>query len=836
MHFRLFVDLDADGSFTTPGDDLSAYVKSIEVRIGSEAARAVAEPGRCTITLNNTSRYFSPDNVSSPFYGRLLPRRGVKVEAVYDESNVFPRFVGFIQRITPDAGDRLRRECVIECVDMLGLLDSMPVKLPLLDALTGDVITRHIVNAALRAPAASARADFTANPADGSAITVNGATYTFKSAITATANQVRIGATRYATFANLKAAINGEGGAGSSYSSATARPAFVRASFSPSCYQAMQSSRPVRYYRLAETSGTLAADLGANSVNGVYTGGVTLNQPGALSGDNDPAASFDGVNDWIDAGRLDCQSYSLTLEAWVKPAAAPPSVQAAVAISTPAVGGNKEMALLILSDGAVQVSFYAENVTSAAGVVPFGAGWSHVVATYDAAQRRTTIYVNGAQVATGIAGGIEVDAPASVRIGCTQPGFGHTKGLIDEAAIYFRPLPAAEVAAHYAARTVPPGLTFTTSLPGAVGNSYPLSTTSAAITLSGAALTGGAEAATLITQTGTQVFPVVGDVWSVEQPTALDAIRDVTRSERGWCYQDAVGALRWQNRDHPFKQAAVTPLATLAVDALIEGDSDVDGVANQVTVELTPRQTISVGVVARASSTLIVPGLSSRTFDFKYVDPTTGQPMGARSLLLPPEPGIDWSAGETLPDPTYTNFNFLDMLVENTGVGARVTITNRALGALMIFGFQLRGVGLVNYDRLTVTAEDAASLSVYQRRPLYIDLPLASDQNFAQSLAEYTLSRAKSAAFRVRSIAFGARTVTAANLKLHSLNLADVLLIADSHTGLTAARHEVIGYRAWYAPGGGHDLTLYLRRLDEQPYAVFDAATLGVYDTGRWGM
>ena len=76
---------------------------------------------------------------------------------------------------------------------------------------------------------------------------------------------------------------------------------------------------PISYWRLGDTSGTTASDVaGANP--GTYTGGVTLGQQGALTGDPDSAASFDGVNDYVlvpDSSSLDLTA-GVTVEAWVK--------------------------------------------------------------------------------------------------------------------------------------------------------------------------------------------------------------------------------------------------------------------------------------------------------------------------------------------------------------------------------------------------------------------------------------------------------------------------------------------------------------------------------------
>ncbi|HEY6461522.1 MAG TPA: hypothetical protein VIY73_15250, partial [Polyangiaceae bacterium] len=58
---------------------------------------------------------------------------------------------------------------------------------------------------------------------------------------------------------------------------------------------------PLSYWRFGEASGTVAVDqMGAT--NGTYVGGVTLGAPGAIAGDGDTAATFDGATGYVDMG------------------------------------------------------------------------------------------------------------------------------------------------------------------------------------------------------------------------------------------------------------------------------------------------------------------------------------------------------------------------------------------------------------------------------------------------------------------------------------------------------------------------------------------------------
>lgn len=80
---------------------------------------------------------------------------------------------------------------------------------------------------------ASGLATFAANPAAADTVTIGAKTYTFRTALSAgptVANEVLIGATALNTAFNLRAAINGDYGAGNTYSTGTVANASVQAS------------------------------------------------------------------------------------------------------------------------------------------------------------------------------------------------------------------------------------------------------------------------------------------------------------------------------------------------------------------------------------------------------------------------------------------------------------------------------------------------------------------------------------------------------------------------------------------------------------------------------
>ncbi|HET6249921.1 MAG TPA: LamG domain-containing protein [Tepidisphaeraceae bacterium] len=196
---------------------------------------------------------------------------------------------------------------------------------------------------------------------------------------------------------------------------------------------------PLAYFRLGELTGTSAADSSGNSNTGAYTGGFSLGRAGAVAGENDPAAAFDGTG--YVASSL-TRSSPLSVEAWVNPASF-------AAVESCILGGI----FTIYTANKFTVGG-ANNLTTF--IVPAGQ-WSHLAATWDG----TTIlaYANGALVATITGDTLDyTTGGAGFRIGGRVDVSGNPSysfiGAIDEVAIYPAVLSATRILAHYNAGIV----------------------------------------------------------------------------------------------------------------------------------------------------------------------------------------------------------------------------------------------------------------------------------------------------------------------------------------------------------------------------------------------
>lgn len=213
---------------------------------------------------------------------------------------------------------------------------------------------------------------------------------------------------------------------------------------------AVTSDSPLSWWRLGETSDTVAADSGSTGNAGTYAGGFTLGTAGLITGDSDKAVTLNGTNGLvgISAGNTPAAlnlSRSYSLEAWINPQ-----------------GNSTYRTIINFCDGGYDLRISNSNelefLKSNTSLVGTGAATLaistryHIVVTVDASGN-WVIYVNGASDATGttavtFSGGTGLRIGANLFAGSASEVFN---GVIDEVAIYGSALSAARVSAHYAA-------------------------------------------------------------------------------------------------------------------------------------------------------------------------------------------------------------------------------------------------------------------------------------------------------------------------------------------------------------------------------------------------
>jgi len=218
------------------------------------------------------------------------------------------------------------------------------------------------------------------------------------------------------------------------------------------------ADKPLSYWRLGESDPSQPAkDASGNGNDATYIGGVTLGQPGAIMGDPDTAAAFDGSTGIVDipstsGGTFDLMA-NFSLEAWVINNAQRTGFPLGRIFSN-GVPGSRGFGWGILPNDNVRFTTYGElDFDSRLTTVPEDGAWHYVAVTFDATG--TAIFYLDGQMTDSIMDSQSRPARSSefdLWIGDNPSGVQeYFNGDIDEAAVYGYVLTADQIAAHFQA-------------------------------------------------------------------------------------------------------------------------------------------------------------------------------------------------------------------------------------------------------------------------------------------------------------------------------------------------------------------------------------------------
>jgi hypothetical protein len=278
----------------------------------------------------------------------------------------------------------------------------------------------------------------------------------------------------------------------------------------------------VAYFRLGDPAGSTVACQSAGPSSGSYLGGASPGQAGALAGDPDTAAAFDGSSGYVSVPANTSLNVGdhFTIEAWVKRASFG---------GFPVIASKQNGAWVLEFNPSNQLvlrrSTVADVATSSTSVTD--TAWHYVVATKDGATSR--LYIDGVDVTGTVSNQTMVDNTQPLVIG-QSTGSSFFSGTIDEIALYNTALSASQVSAHYQAGASPPP-------PPPPGCSPRSSTYSAAITGTAGLLSyfrlGDAAGSTVACPSlGSQTGTYVGGA-SPGQPGALAGDADTAAAFNG---------------------------------------------------------------------------------------------------------------------------------------------------------------------------------------------------------------------------------------------------------------------------------------------------------------
>jgi acid phosphatase type 7 len=308
----------------------------------------------------------------------------------------------------------------------------------------------------------------------------------------------------------------------------------------PTYAASVAADSPLSYWRLGEAPGTTtAADASGHGYAGTYSASVTRGAAGAIVGDANTAAAFDGSSGQVtvpDAAGLRLNG-SFTIELWGR--------MTSFANSWPGLlvkgsaGTSDGYLLWYTADGTVHFKRNGNDFTTKAGALTTG-GFSHLVVTYNGST--VSWYVNGVLHRSA-----SVTYPANGGTAPLRLGMGDQYGahVVDEVAMYSTALSATRIQSHYTeGRSTGSGPSPTTS-PSASPSTSPTPSPTVSPTVSPSAsptLSPTTSPTPAPSSTGGGTAPVIAAVGDIAcDPT--DANYRGGAGSKSYCHQRAVANL-----------------------------------------------------------------------------------------------------------------------------------------------------------------------------------------------------------------------------------------------------------------------------------------------------
>jgi fibronectin type 3 domain-containing protein len=228
------------------------------------------------------------------------------------------------------------------------------------------------------------------------------------------------------------------------------------------------SQSPAAYWRFGETTGTVGADSSPNLAAGIFTGGVSLGAPGAISGDSDTAATFDGTTGYFSSSQSQPSPKTFSIDAWFNTTTTTGGKIIGFGNLQQAGSANYDKQIYMTNAGKVVFGcFNKTDIAITSGKSYNDGKWHQVIGTQGPSGM--VLYVDGASVGTN-SNTANQNYTGYWRVGQdtlkgwpnapTSTFFG---GKIDDVSVYNSALSASQVAAQFAAANgtssgpIPPG-------------------------------------------------------------------------------------------------------------------------------------------------------------------------------------------------------------------------------------------------------------------------------------------------------------------------------------------------------------------------------------------
>lgn len=329
-----------------------------------------------------------------------------------------------------------------------------------------------------------------------------------------------------------------------------------------------------------------------------------------------------------------------------------------------------------------------------------------------------------------------------------------------------------------------------------------------------------------ILDTGSDVYPYALDT-ARDETTATTEFSKTARSERGFVFLTADGALRFHNR-----YARVLDVSNLfTMRGTMRGvlpRRRREDIINKVQAVVHPR-----AVDASATKVLynlntqpfVAPGRSV-TIACPYSDPDIQAARVGGTDLRPLVAGADYTV-HTAPT-GGTDITSSISVSPSTPVGssrASLTFTNNGTVGGYITLLTIRGRAIYDYEQVVLERQDAASIEAFGEGPVTLDMPYQHDVNLGALAADNVLYLYGGTSDRIESVTFIGNLSDEHMEAALNRDIGDRIGISETVTGLStqggsghAVGYHINGVELEIQPGPVVSCTWALAPADPLPY------------------
>jgi hypothetical protein len=316
--------------------------------------------------------------------------------------------------------------------------------------------------------------------------------------------------------------------------------------------------------------------------------------------------------------------------------------------------------------------------------------------------------------------------------------------------------------------------------------------------------------------TGKSTFAYLGDNWE-EGLFAHDAIRQLAEAEGGRFFFNRNAEAVFYNRHHLLQDNTVAATFEDDVEALVYhyGDS----LVNVVEVQILPRNIGAANSLLWSLSqtlTLLRDSETRITANYRF----DAQSVGALEIVKPIFTANSKSngSGENVTSSVQA------VLVGVGASAAILEIRNRSKKTVYLTQLELHGTVLSTDYPLILTAEDAMSKALYGIHALRMTVPVVTDIEEAQAIADWELLRHSEAQGTIHELQTSTRSHPTETL---SLSLFDRIKVIESQTGHNANYHIVSEAHIIDKGGTRHRVSWLLEPAESDIFFVIGTDSIG---------